>query len=571
MEPPPCSDSTQNETQRKLVIKVPEELMATLRTTCAEKANVSLLGRIQGKHPGLKALTTWARENLHPTFAFLSLKTNNLFEVTFTAPEGRLHALTQTKLTLETTVISFSSWRPHFDPKTQQVEDQLDYPVWVQVVDLCQMLREETFLRTIGEHMGQVIAIDSSDAYRAKLFGPRIRVLVRDLTTLPHSVVLPRIDRTGTVEYKLEYSGLPHQCGRCRSLDHQVRNCPRKEVKGGRRTPKPHTTGPTDLRDTVEIPHTQPEEREEQQLEPTPITLASKPIQQESEASVQPDTSLHPNEVNFPTLQSPAHNVPSTSKPRTWATDTTDHPPTFVWRAKTNSDSKGKEQEKPKGQGADSTPITRQGYRSGRLAEDFWTSLGMPNTPTSTRKKLRVIPFITKNEDIGEYLVDKSSLPFTSITEVTVAEQLAGIPWTALRAKQHVVNEVTQALHKVLVFNNNLTSPFQKWAQGRWVANWTVNPLGEHTCTLYVCIAVPETKVKIRKGKDFGWKSVPGVIREFLTNTNTEHIQEANLQGRHWQEMAGLKELTHYSPTQPSEVTSPNRFAVLSEEDILSS
>lgn len=79
---------------RKLVVKVPEELLTSLRTSCAENANVSLLGRIQGKHPGLKALTAWARDTLHPSLAFLSLKANNLFEITFSTPEGRIHALT---------------------------------------------------------------------------------------------------------------------------------------------------------------------------------------------------------------------------------------------------------------------------------------------------------------------------------------------------------------------------------------------------------------------------------------------------------------------------------------------
>ena len=195
------------------------------------KAKVSLLGRIQGKHPGLKALTAWARGTLHPSLTFLSLKANNLFELTFSDLEGRIHALTQMELTCDSANISFSSWRPHFDSKTPEAEDQLDFPVWVQIVDLCQILREDNFLRTVGDQIGQVIAIDNSDAYRAKLFGPRIRILIRDIQTLPHTVVLPRLDGEGSVEYTLEYSGLPHQCGRCRSRDHQVRHCPRKELK----------------------------------------------------------------------------------------------------------------------------------------------------------------------------------------------------------------------------------------------------------------------------------------------------------------------------------------------------
>ena len=180
-------DASQQNDPRKVVIQIPAALLANLRSQCDNKASVSLLGRIQGKHPGLKALTAWAQETLHPSLALLSLKTNNIFEVTFERPEGRIHALNQADLTCESAAIFFSSWRPHFDANTPQESERLDHPVWMQIVNLCQVLREETFLRTIGEQIGQVISIDSSEVYRAKLFGPRIRLLVRDLDNLPHT------------------------------------------------------------------------------------------------------------------------------------------------------------------------------------------------------------------------------------------------------------------------------------------------------------------------------------------------------------------------------------------------
>ena len=52
--------------------------------------------------------------------------------------------------------------------------------------------------------------IDSSESYRAKLFGPRIRILVRDLDSLPHTVVFSWLNGEGVVEYTLEYNGLPN-------------------------------------------------------------------------------------------------------------------------------------------------------------------------------------------------------------------------------------------------------------------------------------------------------------------------------------------------------------------------
>lgn len=111
----PEMDATQHLDPRKVVVTIPEELLANLRSKCDSKASVSLLGRIQGKHPGLQALTAWAKENLHPSLKLLSLKANNIFEVTFDQLEGRIHALNQADLMCESAAIFLSSWRPHFD------------------------------------------------------------------------------------------------------------------------------------------------------------------------------------------------------------------------------------------------------------------------------------------------------------------------------------------------------------------------------------------------------------------------------------------------------------------------
>ena len=498
------NEEAEQTSDRKLVVTVPEDLLISLRTSCAAKANVSLLGRIQGKHPGLKALTAWARDTLHPSFTFLSLKAHNVFEVTFANPEGRIHALTQTELTCEMSTISLSSWKPHFDAKTTRVEDQLDFPVWVQIVDLCQILREETFLRTVGEQIGQVIAIDNSDAYMAKLFGPRIRLLIRDLNTIPHTVILPRLDGEGVVEYALEYSGMPNQCGRCRSREHQVRHCPKKEHKGRRKDQPPSPSGRSGAEfqpgNAVEEqpPQENPDTPNESELPTTPITTNKQhPSPQPSCDTDKIDAipiELQPNDANFPQLCSPAtgtaKNPPTLPEPNT---------PTFVWKTKLAAENPttGKDKEKIKTTTAESTPLTRQGYRSRRLAEDFWTAIEVPNTPQSARKKLRVIPLLTKNQDQEEYLTTNNARATQITAPIQIAEILAGLPWTKNRARQHIVNEVTQTLHKFLIFNNPNTTPFHKWSQGRWYAQWTTETEGEHTCTLYVSVAVPEAKVKI--------------------------------------------------------------------------
>lgn len=625
MEHSPCKDQEQHsgytateertpqpsraDNSKKLKVTIPEDLFKTLRANCAAKAAVSLLGRIHGKHPGLKALMAWAKATLHPSLTLLSLKANNLFEVTFEREEGRLHALRQADLKCEAAAIFFASWRPHFDSREPQAIAQLDCPVWVQVVGLCQVLREEAFLRTLGEQLGQVISIDTSDAYRAKLLGPWIRLLVQDLNNLPQKIVIPRLDGEGEVEYELEFSGLPDQCGRCRARDHQVRHCPKLEPDRTRRVtrnrprarkgrteqsplmdvcPGPPSTrekgecststqptakeGPPTLQrpqdpniaigrgtsietmmqerslvkeqltfeedlmtpyvensqtellrqDTareasflaprskelsIQDPIQEPEAGNDMPREPdTTAELTPQPAglpqAQEEEGDI---TTLLPDDINFPRLQTPmrlpfsastsrkgGHTPPT---PRVQTPPMKDKPstPTFVWGPKpaqkempladeTQLDL-GKSKSKTCTQkGLESAPITRQGYRLGRLVEDFWIALGIPNPPSSTRKTLQVIPFLAKDPltEQAEYLVDPKTSPPSAVTHVHIAELLAGIPWTSSRARQHVVNEISQALHKVLIFNNNTSNLFQKWQQGTWFASWVEEAEGDH-------------------------------------------------------------------------------------------
>ena len=108
---------------------------------------------------------------------------------------------------------------------------------------------------------------------------------------------------------------------------------------------------------------------------------------------------LQPDDFNFPKLQ-----TPSSAKWRTPRTQTADSPRSqatpFVWSSQQVVTPHKTEGHKGKGRILDSTPLTRQGYRTGRLAEDFWSSISMPNTPTANSKMLRVIPFLTKNRHL---------------------------------------------------------------------------------------------------------------------------------------------------------------------------
>ena len=283
------------------------------------------------------------------------------------------------------------------------------------------------------------------------------------------------------------------------------------------------------------------------------------------------NTSFLPDDINFPKLQTPMRHACNPSSDRregpispafqlqTPQSKERSPTPAFVWGPKPVQDKEPRagEPQSDKGKAkfktsaskvVDSAPITRQGYRTGCLAEDFWTALGIPNLPSSTRKTLQVIPFLIKNplSEQAEYLVDHKTSIHGAIAQVHIAELLAGIPWTPLRAQNHVVNEISHALSKILIFNNHISNPFQNWQQGTWFAKWGEDAEGENTCTMFVCVAVTEQKVKPRKGQNFRWQQVPKEIRAHLL-AHTEDSIAPTFDHQHWLCMAGK---TSHKPAQ---------------------
>jgi hypothetical protein len=165
-------------------------------------------------------------------------------------------------------------------------------------------------------------------------------------------------------------------------------------------------------------------------------------------------------------------------------------------------------------------------------------------------------------------LVDNIKQQFSTITSVNVAEQLAGVPWSLLRIRQHIVNETAQALHKMLIFNNQHNTPFQQWDQGRWFSHWETTPDEEHVCTLYVSIAAPEAKIRIRKGRKMGWRNIPLSIKTILSSSTTDLIQDVAELRDQWQDMAGgTRDTSNSTRKQPATTPARNPFSILSEEE----
>lgn len=128
------------------------------------------------------------------------------------------------------------------------------------------------------------------------------------------------------------------------------------------------------------------------------------------------------------------------------------------------------------------------------------------------------------------------------------------------------MNEISHALHKVLIFNNNLSNPFQKWSQGRWFASWMEDSDGEHTCTIFASIAVLETKVKPRKGQNFKWHQVPTGIRGQTIAHASDSIAAVDTEVQQWFQMVGgqqvkgkmnVQESTSHTATSNPETTVP--------------
>lgn len=310
-----------------------------------------------------------------------------------------------------------------------------------------------------------------------------------------------------------------------------------------------------------------------------------------------PIPELQPDDVNFPRLPSSAKQkqiMEETSPPKESPHNVErTEAPHFVWRSKppnlehqheeSEEGHQDKDKSKDKNKGSspshkpipkpvESTPITRQGYRSGRLADDFWGTLKVPNTPATNRKTLQVIPILYTghNRAAAEYLVDHKVTPHQPIAQVHIAELLAGVPWHESTTKQHVVNEVAQALYKVLVFTHKTANPLQKWKSGHWFANWTGEGEGERTCTLYVCAPIQETKSKPRKGQQFGWRRIPEKMWEKIISHKAEGISNCTQDTAQWQQLIGGSRNTQRKTTHT--VSSlQNRFSILSEEEPITS
>nr|PNR51290.1 hypothetical protein PHYPA_010476 [Physcomitrium patens] len=185
----------------------------------------ALIGHVP-RNPGPQILREWAQKSLHGSFQSLSMLGGGFFEIFFAEEEGRTHALARQHY-INQTEVCFTPWRSNFNPRAgTDPNSRLAHPAWAQIHGLPTLLRTPQILAEIVNQFAEVIWIDTENQYREKAAGPRVRIMVKDINSLPSKVSIPNLHDGNQTEYYLEYNGLPTQCNRCRSTTHQVRNCP---------------------------------------------------------------------------------------------------------------------------------------------------------------------------------------------------------------------------------------------------------------------------------------------------------------------------------------------------------
>lgn len=186
-----------------------------------------LMGKMTGRTPPQSELFRWAKTRLHSSLSKIVMREKGFFEIHFTHVDGRIHTLATGDFWYNNQANWFQPWCPYIQD-LHDLNKPTQVPIWVQVGFLTDQFRDPAFLTIVGSNLGEVLQIDMSGLYASRTWAPCIRVLVRDYKSLPRSIRLPRIDGPGEISHPLFFSGLPDQCNRCRSMLHQVRDCPQR-------------------------------------------------------------------------------------------------------------------------------------------------------------------------------------------------------------------------------------------------------------------------------------------------------------------------------------------------------
>ena len=205
----------------------PEEL-AILQSFRDKASRLTILGQIPGPSPGYQKLKEWSFLTLHKSITACALVGNGYFEISFAQEEGVQHTLSHAFF-YEGKEVPFVPWNADFSSENPEASTLMEHPVWLQFLGLGLPLRNETCLRILGGKYGKVLYFEDSASFLGRTAGPRVKVLVKDITKIRERVRLRGLSEGVFQEYKILVTGHPNQCAICHSLGHPSRVCPQNK------------------------------------------------------------------------------------------------------------------------------------------------------------------------------------------------------------------------------------------------------------------------------------------------------------------------------------------------------
>ena len=193
----------------------------------------TILSHVTVCNSSKKTLEEWICETLHNTFSSLALIGNRYFEVMFSSPKGAQHTFKNLYF-YEAKEVHFATWHIDFSSAIEDHPMSIAYPVWAHFLGLPDSLRTVTGLTMLSQRLGTILTVETSDSFKEKTVGPRVRVLLKDVASLPQTCWLPRSLPRVSLEHKIIYLGRSNQCLCCKRYGHKLHNSnhPRRPEEG---------------------------------------------------------------------------------------------------------------------------------------------------------------------------------------------------------------------------------------------------------------------------------------------------------------------------------------------------
>jgi hypothetical protein len=492
----------------------------------------TVLARITGRNPGVRQLTMWARERLHRSYISFTTRANNYFEIEFDDPAGRDKTLEAQYYDLNGQTICISPWSPYFNYEKDYRHSKPNISLWVQIVDLPPFYRSKDMVHDLITAFAEVVAIDDTDSYKSKLSGPRIRIITSNVDTLPKTITLPRHDGKGDLIYELEYSGLPEQCGRCRSYDHTVslRRRPPGQLEGWSK-PIRKRTHPSEARSRAKAPVVggyPADSKSSGYQSPSPIqedpVIACSKDQQTPFIQVsykkKKSKVIHKQPYRWAQEWRPVTKVPkgiqelsqgeetSTTKPDNQDIEPQDATPLgqqkippkipFVWQP-----------EKQKQMHKQSAPPGQNGYRTTHIHKNLWSALDITTAPEIETCAAIITPIFYKKGVRGQILLDFIVKQGKPISSCYLTHNITVSKWTTDEAKEHLVCETMLLMRTHLSLIVKRKNPLTRWEDAIWQFD-IHHP--SPTSSLYIwtpLIEYDEEIFTIRRREQIRWATVP--------------------------------------------------------------